>query len=75
MSETNGKVVANIQKQLESAKVWANTSNSDKMLKLLFCIKQKCMVKVQWQFCLVYCMLGRDLNLGAFSGSDLGASW
>lgn len=29
MSETNRKVVANIQKQLESAKVWANTSNSN----------------------------------------------
>lgn len=72
MSETNGKVVANIQKQLESVKVWANTSNSnprDKKLKLLFYIQQKCMVingcQVQWQFCLVCCMLGGDLNLGS----------
>ncbi len=36
MSETNGKVVANIQKQLESAKVWANTSNSKKNVKAAF---------------------------------------
>lgn len=38
MSETHGKVVANIQKQLESGKVWKNTSIGnpcDKILKLL----------------------------------------
>jgi len=29
MSETHGKVVANIQKQFESAKVWENASSSN----------------------------------------------
>lgn len=60
MSETNGKVVANIQKQLESAKVWENTSSGspcDKMLNLLFYIQQK-MHYDQWLLGSVAILLG-----------------
>lgn len=62
MSETHGKVVANIQKQLESAKVWENTSRGnpcDKMLKLLLNKqKKKNMHGDQWLLGSVAILLG-----------------